>query len=144
MLQNTTYTCLNYLLLVSLGALEVSFASAPGAAPRRVVSLVVLPGTLAPAAPVPVESPDDVFGLPLQPVNASPAHIAIIVAIFFILVVSYKYNKFLLLFNLSDVFHHIAIITHRCLLSIHHNNPQSSKFSTIPINPTQCINFTTL
>lgn len=36
-----------------------------------VVSLVLLkPGTLAPAAPVPVESPEVVEGLPLHDVNA--------------------------------------------------------------------------
>jgi len=41
------------------------------AGPRRVVSLLVSPGTLAPTAPVPVESPDVVEGLPLQAERAN-------------------------------------------------------------------------
>ena len=42
-----------------------------------VVSLVLLkPGVLAPPAPVPVESPDSVEGLPLQDVNANTVTIA--------------------------------------------------------------------
>ena len=49
-----------------------------------VVSAVVFPGTRAPAAPVPVESPDAVFGLPLQPVKASAAHTPVIMSNFFI------------------------------------------------------------
>lgn len=51
--------------------MAVSFASAPMAGPRRVVSLRVSPGTLAPTAPVPVESPDVVEGFPLQAERAN-------------------------------------------------------------------------
>lgn len=67
-----------------------------------VVSLVLLkPGVLAPPAPVPVESPEVVEGLPLHEANANTVAINMPIISFSIVVVSFSIFQLLLNYKLK-------------------------------------------
>jgi len=81
---------MSYFFVAESDFLVVSILGEPGTEPLCVVSLTVFPGTLAPPAPVPEESPDVVLGFPLHAAKANVANKHAANINFFIEIVYYQ------------------------------------------------------